>query len=113
MIHLIRDGLDVALSLAGLSWGSRDLLKSAADWRWKAAVLGRKMGRLMGPCYLELLYENLVWSPEDVLGRVCDFLGVDYDEAMLTYPESAPGEMPARSLRWYRSSIAPPGRSRA
>lgn len=111
VIHLVRDGRDVALSLAGVSWGSRDLIKNAADWRWKA-VLGRKMGGLMGPRYLEVFYEDLVSNPREVLGEICDFLGAEYEDSMLRYSEAAQGEMPARSLRWHRSSIAPPDRSK-
>jgi len=111
VIHLVRDGRDVALSLAGLSWGSRDLIRNAAEWRWKA-VLGRKMGGLLGARYLEIFYEDLVRDPQSVLRRICGFLGVDHEEAMLTYPESAQGAMPAGSLRWHRSSIAPPDQSK-
>lgn len=111
VIHLIRDGRDVALSLSGLSWGSPNLIKNARDWRWKT-ILGRKMGGMIGSRYIEVFYEELVRDPKLVLGRICDCLSVDYEDGMLTYPESARGEMPSRSLTWHGSSIAPPNRSK-
>ena len=34
-------------------------------------------------------YENLVDRPQEVLGNVCEFLGVSYDEAMLAFHQSS------------------------
>ena len=37
--------------------------------------------------WMELQYETLVTEPEKTLTRVCQFLGIPYDPAMLTYPD--------------------------
>ncbi len=111
-IHLVRDGRDVALSLQALSWGSRDLLRVAQDWRWKV-TMGRKMGRMVPDHYLEIHFEDLVVSPRDTLQRVCEFIGERFEEAMLDYSDTAADAMPAGSLVWHSSSVRPPDADKA
>jgi hypothetical protein len=110
IVHLVRDGRDVAWSNRGVAWGIRNLPAVAADWRWKA-TLGRKVGRALGEAYLEVRYEDLVLDTVPVLGRICAFLGVDYVPGMLDYPASARASMPSDSLRWHQNSIRAPDRS--
>jgi hypothetical protein len=106
-IHLVRDGRDVAGSLRNLSWGSRNLVKLAEDWRWKV-TLGRKMGEMIPGYYLEVKYEELVYRPAATLTEICDFIGEKYESSMLDFHEDAESEMPETSLRWHRSSVAAP-----
>ena len=61
-VHLVRDGRDVALSLQGVSWGSKHIPTVAEDWRWKV-TLGRKMGGMIREHYLEVRYEDLIRNP--------------------------------------------------
>lgn len=112
IIHLIRDGRDVASSLRTLSWGSRDLTKLARDWRWMV-MLGRKMGTMIPDHYLEVHYESLVDRPEHTLSQICDFLGETYEADMLRYHEDAESAMPAISMRWHASSVRAPDPSKA
>lgn len=107
VIHVVRDGRDVALSLAGISWGSTNLIKNAREWRWKV-VMGRKMGNMLRDRYLEIPYENLVTDPSGTLSSVCSFLSIAYEEEMLKYPETAAAAMPEKSLKWHRSSVSAP-----
>ncbi len=107
VIHLVRDGRDVALSLSGISWGSRNLVRNAAEWRWKV-VMGRKMGNMLRDRYLEIPYEKLVAAPGETLASVCGFLGVPFEEEMLAYPDAAAAAMPEKSLKWHRSSVSAP-----
>jgi hypothetical protein len=106
-IHLVRDGRDVANSLRKLSWGSRNLVKLAEDWRWKV-TLGHKMGKMIPGYYLEVRYEDLVRQPDATLNEICDFIGESYEPSMLGFHEDAESEMPETSLRWHRSSVAAP-----
>jgi hypothetical protein len=112
VVHLVRDGRDVALSLAGVSWGSSNLVRTAASWRWKT-VLGRKMGAMMGGRYFEVCFEDLVQEPDRTLRRICEFLGEHYEPRMLDYIASGHAAMPEQSLKWHRSSISSPDQSRA
>jgi hypothetical protein len=112
IIHIVRDGRDVAVSNRGVSWGSSHVVRVARDWRWQVLV-GRKLGNMLGSQYLEIRYEDLVHSPERELARACEFLDVPFDRSMLDYHETAAGEMPADSLRWHGASVSAPDQRKA
>jgi hypothetical protein len=107
IVHLVRDGRDVAISLRSISWGARNLPMVAADWRFKT-MLGRKMGAFLGEHYLEVRYEDLVLKTEETLRTICAFLREPYDENMLIYYETAETEMPKESMKWHRNSVRRP-----
>ena len=58
------------------------LVHTSIRWR-QAARLDREFARDLGPRYLRLRFEDLVNDPEAQLRRVTEFLGVDYDAALL------------------------------
>jgi len=89
ILHMIRDGRDVALSFLRQSFGPNAILEGADYWR--ADV---ERGRRDGPqafrdSYREVRYEELVTEPERVLRDVCDAIGEAYEPAMLDYHGSA------------------------
>jgi hypothetical protein len=112
IVHLVRDGRDVALSNRRLAWGIQSLPRAASDWRWKV-TLGRRVGSVLAPFYREVRYEELVAWPGPTLRGICDFLALPYEQAMLGYAETARSHMPAASLAWHENSIRPPDRSLA
>jgi LPS sulfotransferase NodH len=80
-LHVIRDGRDVAYSLARsgfirpLPWGRKGgLLVSGSHWMWKTKR-GRRLGQRLCGDYLEVRYENLAHDPQATLARVSSFLG--------------------------------------
>ena len=86
-IHLIRDGRDVALSVLGMNWGPSTV--SEAAFRWKKRILrAREQAPRIGH-YVEIQYEDLVRDTEATLRRVCEFIDLPYDDAMLRYHERA------------------------
>ena len=111
VIHLVRDGRDVALSLRRISWGSAHIPRVAADWRWMT-ILGRKMGAFLGDHYLEVRYEDLVLKPEETLRRICAFLEEPYHEDLLRFHVTAEKEMPSESMKWHQNSVKPPDPSK-
>jgi Sulfotransferase family len=111
IVHLVRDGRDVAVSLANISWGSRHIPNVAQDWRWKT-VLAHKMGRLLGDSFLEIRYEDIVVDPERGLRKICEFLGEEWNPHMLGYHEGASDAMPESSMEWHRTSVKPPDPSK-
>ena len=87
-VHLVRDGRDVALSVLGMNWGPSTVPEAA--FRWKKRILrSREQAPRIGH-YVELRYEDLVRDTEDTLQRICEFIELPYDEAMLRYHERAP-----------------------
>ena len=86
-IHLIRDGRDVALSILKQHWGPQTI--EAAAEKWRSRVLrGRAQQPYLG-FYLEVKFEDLVLHTERELRRICGFIDLDFDPAMLGYHETA------------------------
>jgi len=88
VIHIIRDGRDVALSLEKQHWirpfpwdQGKELLTAAIYWEW-IVNHGRKNGKRLGNDYTEVHYEDLVANPRSVLAGLGEFIGqeLDYDE---------------------------------
>jgi len=85
VVHIIRDGRDVAASMqrAGrvrpLPWdGRRDFLARAMFWRWLVSR-GRQYGRTLGADYMEVHYEDLVRIPRETVALVGKFIEHDLD----------------------------------
>jgi len=88
VIHIIRDGRDVALSMEKqgyprrLPWDHSKLRMAAGVyWEWMVET-GCAMGRNLGSDYIEVRYENLIGKPREVLSELSAFIGqkLDYDE---------------------------------
>lgn len=87
IIHVIRDGRDVALSWEKLSqirpfpWDrKRPAIAAGIYWEW-IVNRGREVGRTLAGDYLEVHYEDLVRKPKDVLAALEPFLEhrLDYE----------------------------------
>lgn len=88
-VHLIRDGRDVAASLAAAHFGPDSLAGASFVWR-RHVLSGIVAGRRLGAArYAELRYEDLVDDPTGCVDVLCDFLGLRRDAAMLSYHERA------------------------
>lgn len=87
-LHIIRDGRDVAMAyLDRDEWGPSSLADAAHYWKSRVGR-GRRAGRRLGPGrYREVRYEDMVDDPEDVTRELCDFLGLEFDPAMLRFHE--------------------------
>jgi hypothetical protein len=90
-VHLIRDGRDVALSQLDVHHGADSVREAAEDWSEGIGKARRSARRVEH--YMEAAYEDLVADPEPVLRRVCEFVELPYDEAMLSYHEHAEERM--------------------
>jgi Sulfotransferase family len=91
VVHLIRDGRNVALSYMDIKeWGPSGVAEAARHWR-RRVLQGRKDGLALGPDrYQEVTYEALVEDPETELRRLAGFADVAYHDSMLRYFERAP-----------------------
>jgi sulfotransferase family protein len=89
LVHVVRDGRDVALSHVAHPTFSRTVPEVALVWR-RGVERGRRAGRALGPRrYREIRYEDLLDDPEGITRSLCDFLAIDYVSAMLRYHEHA------------------------
>jgi hypothetical protein len=77
LIHIFRDGRDVLCSWKrrGYSW-----FQGAGMWLYNTSAALRLEH---DPRYFSLSYESLVANPESELRRLCSFLNIEYDPAML------------------------------
>jgi hypothetical protein len=92
IIHVIRDGRDVSVSLSEkryirpFPWKDRETPEGAAlYWEW-IVQRGRAVGASFGKDYAEVRFEELVRDPRAVLQRLSSFLDhdLDYDRIQKT-----------------------------
>lgn len=83
IVHIIRDGRDVAISMNRMEWGSpfswdrkHGLMVSGLRWEWMVQK-GREYGWRLGPDYMEVHYEELTQYPRETLARLGAFIGHD------------------------------------
>src|SRR5258708_18964257 len=84
-IHIIRDGRDVALSYLRQGWAhplpwdrGEELGVAGLYWKWIVSK-GREAGTELGSDYREVRFEDLVANPQEVLGRLGEFVNHDLD----------------------------------
>ena len=85
VIHIIRDGRDVALSTARqgyirpLPWDRKPpTMVAGLYWEWMVNI-GRRDGKDLGNDYTEVHFEDLVTSPRETLARLSEFVAQDLD----------------------------------
>jgi Uncharacterised nucleotidyltransferase/Sulfotransferase family len=87
IVHLIRDGRDVALSYSetfGIS-----TVKAIRLWRSRVRA-ARETGRALGvERYREIRYEDLLADPASTLRDVCSFVGIPFSDRMLCHSAHA------------------------
>jgi hypothetical protein len=90
VIHIVRDGRDVAISLDKQGWirpfpwdKGRSLLVAGLYWEW-IVTQGRQNGRALGSDYREVHFEDLVSDPRTTLARLGEFIehDLDYDQIL-------------------------------
>ncbi len=102
-IHLVRDGRDVARSCIAMGWAGNAWV-AVERWIEAERLWERVAAAVPEARRIELKHEGLVESPRHELERLCAFMGVTYDEAMLRYDEGTTYEKPDPSLlhQWKR-----------
>lgn len=121
-LHLLRDGRDAALSFVAMrrrprfNWARpRGVGAFAAQWR-REVDGARRFGREQAAGrYRELRYEDLIAEPQASLREACEFLGLEFEPAMLDYRRSEAqlvdhprlAEPPTPGARRWRDQMAP------
>ena len=114
VIHLVRDPRSMVGALRRMPWASHSAYMGARMWRLLNAAARTAS---VHPNYLLVKYEDFVTRPEEQLRRLCDYVGLEYDDAMLrpdpaevsTRPEhrrSYEGVTPGRIDLW-REELKP------
>ncbi|MGF1630389.1 MAG: sulfotransferase [Kiloniellaceae bacterium] len=109
-VQIVRDGRDVALSHQTMPYGSGNIADCAHAWAARVSV-NAKMGRILGPeRYCALRFEDLVGDSETTLRRLCQFLAVPFDPAMLHYAAMVEEKIPV-DRRWLWPALDQPPQS--
>jgi hypothetical protein len=110
IVHIIRDGRDVALSTLEWAnenkgpgkyelWRTDPLAVCALWWRWQVCA-GRVWARGVGPdVYREVIYEELVAQPGRVLRELADFLGLEFAQEMVEFHVGKQRDEPGLSAK--------------
>lgn len=89
-IHIVRDGRDVALSLFERKhdFGVYNTYFAARYWE-QYVETGRVQGAALPPGrYMQIHYRDLLADQRGTLLKICVFLGLDFDEALINFKKS-------------------------
>lgn len=90
VVHILRDGRDVALSLAKQGWirpfpwdRKKGVLVAGLYWQWMVNK-GKENGHMLGADYTELHFEDLIQNPRSTLEKLGQFIehDLDYDKIL-------------------------------
>lgn len=81
VIQCVRDPRANAFSQR-TRWPSTNLWTAASRWR-ESIRAGRRLHRESGTPYMEMRYEDLLTSPDSTCRRLCEFLQIPFEPAML------------------------------
>jgi hypothetical protein len=87
VIHILRDGRDVALSWKRARFGPKHMYLLAQKWKQHLEVIEAFQAALSQDAFLEIRYEDLISKPEQTVQAICTFLGEDFAPEMLAFHE--------------------------
>jgi len=118
-IHIIRDGRSVAVSYQDLNKKKMasdhapvlpvDVKVIAEDWKNNISCITKSFDKLSDDRKITIRFEDLVLNPESVLSSISQFLGVEYESAMLAYYRTTEQEglEPSSYLDWKEKNLKP------
>jgi hypothetical protein len=99
-VVLVRDGRDVALSVKRVPFGANNAWAAAHTWA-HGIRLGREAeGRYPGQV-LTLRYEDVVAEPRPQVARLCEFLGLPFEDDMLAIEHTDPSKIHKDQADWF------------
>lgn len=104
ILFTVRDARDAVSSLLRVKWTHSNPRRHAAYWAWcTRRALAMKAAH---PEQVHIVrYEDLLLDSAGSLQAICGFLGIEYQEGMLS-GERAEGVVPAWETEWKRNSKA-------
>lgn len=102
VVHAVRDGRDVALSILGKPMGAHTVDRVAQQWQ-KTVRAAMAWGEQHPDRYLEVRYEDVIAEPAVALHRLYAWMGsVDPDPtpALAAYEARGIAFLPERATRW-------------
>lgn len=108
IVHIIRDPRDVVFSKTKANWSSKRPY-------WLHAMIGEAQmnkgilsaSKMNSTTYHQLKYEDLLETPEEVLNKLCSFLGLIYETGMLRFNEKAQELVTKEEMQWKKETFQP------
>ncbi|MFG0252054.1 MAG: sulfotransferase family protein [Phycisphaerales bacterium JB038] len=110
-VHIVRDARDVALSLIRVGWYGGQPWRSAQHWRERVGDCERARADLGPERMIRIDYPDLVLGTEEVLQRLCAFLGIEFHQAMLGFHERSQQTVLASEQTIHQKTTRPPSPS--
>lgn len=82
-IHMVREPKDVITSLSKQRWTPKDKIKSAEWYKYVMSYLKIVKGNIPAGAVITVDLYDFVDNTEDVLTKICDFLGIPFFRGML------------------------------
>lgn len=96
-IYLYRDGRDVAVSFRKAAVGERHFYHIAKEWAGDQRLALKHRSLVPPQRFVGFSYETLTTHPEEIIRRLCEFLGVTYHGSMLEFYKSDEARRAAES----------------
>ena len=118
-IHIIRDGRNVACSYKKImkkKFKSKyapqlpsDITDIALEWKKNINTIRNSFIKINYNNVLEIKFEDLINEPEHQLTRICQLIGINFDENMLQYHkiDESHGLEPKEFLEWKAKNQKP------
>lgn len=109
ILHIVRDPRDVVMSTMKAHYNTNiDFpLENIAGQYMESYLQGPRFGgKYYGERYIKIYYEDLVSHPEETIRYMCNRLGIQFEEAMLSFQESS-GKVAATEEAW-KANLAKP-----
>jgi len=81
VVHIIRDGRDVARSVLSMDWGPQTVAYAAREWR--SGIAAARAAAPALACYTEVRYEELLSDPATGIVGVFEALGLSTPDAVV------------------------------
>jgi Sulfotransferase family len=100
IVHIVRDGRDVALSLLRVPFGAANVWAAAHQWR-DAVDAGDAAAERDADAVLTVRYEDLVAEPEATVRRVCAFCELTFRSEMLQVERTGADRLIRGQESWF------------
>jgi hypothetical protein len=103
-VNLVRDGADVVYSWSRHEKHDGNVIRPAHRWK-EAVAQGRQFALQHPDAILHVRYEQLVRSPKTTVNSVCRFVGLPYDNALLSRTDHFDEIEKAQSIVYFQNAF--------
>jgi len=107
IIHLVRDGRDVALSFKNAIVGDKHIYHLAKKWKEDQEISSYFVKEFGPERAITIKYEDLLQDPEKEIKKICVLLNINYSRNILKYYESEDSQITATSGEMWHNLAKP------